>query len=115
MLLLGVLLSDLVFFGPGDPGFSGMVEMASAIAALRAMNPVGKAPLLCSEFYSGWATHWGQAAPTATSTAWLVGNLSSWLHYTRGVASGDQRLSASVNLYIFLYHSDTPKYCRRLL
>ena len=23
--------------------------------------------------------------------------------------------NASVNLYIFLYHSDTPKYCRRLL
>ena len=44
-------------FGPGDPGFSGAAEMAKAVAALRAMNPAGKAPLLCSEFYAGWATH----------------------------------------------------------
>lgn len=88
-------------FGPGDPGFRGVAEMVQAAAALRAMNPAGKAPLLCSEFYSGWATHWGQNVPTATSTQWLVGNLSTWLQFTNAAAAnGHQRLSASVNLYM---------------
>ncbi len=90
-------------FGPGDPGFSGKSEMTNAVMALRAMNPFGKAPLLCSEFYSGWATHWGQVAPTTTSTAWLVGNLSSWLHYNKASAARDieeQKPLASVNLYM---------------
>lgn len=84
-------------FGPGDPGFSGVAEMNKAATALRGMNPAGHAPLLCSEFYSGWATHWGQDAPTSTSTAWLVGNLSTWLHFT---TVGQQLPTASVNLYM---------------
>ena len=97
-------------FGPGDPGFRGAPEMGSAATALRAMNPKGLAPLLCSEFYSGWATHWGQPVATTSSSAFLVGNLSNWLRHGGGSdggsssgiqrAAGEQQLAASVNLYM---------------
>lgn len=135
-------------FGPGDPGFRGAAEMTQAAAALRAMNPApGKAPLLCSEhllraktqnqgvncnwnlidrliarsrYYAGWATHWGQKAPAASSTADLVGNLSHWLlhggHSSSSLAVADAgRTSppvvASMNLYM-IHGGSTSGWCK---
>jgi beta-galactosidase len=58
---MGDELYTVVDFGPGwfDP--------SSAFAAQAAMNAPGKSPPFCSEFYTGWLTHWGEAMANTSS------------------------------------------------
>jgi len=56
-----------VDFGPG-------ADAAAAFAAQRALNAPGRSPPFCSELYTGWITHWGEAMAN-TSAAELAAGL----------------------------------------
>lgn len=62
-----------------------------AFAAQRAWNARGKSPPFCSEFYTGWLTHWGEDMANTSATE-LAGGLSKILQYGGG--------TGSVNLYM---------------
>ena len=47
------MLFCAVDFGP-----AGVGPMQAALAVQRSFNPPGLGPFLCSEFYTGWLTHW---------------------------------------------------------
>lgn len=40
-------------FGPGR-------DLEEARALQNSMNPPGKSPFMCTEYYTGWLTHWGE-------------------------------------------------------
>ncbi|KAI7843402.1 hypothetical protein COHA_003000 [Chlorella ohadii] len=78
--IMGEDLYTVVDFGPGwfDP--------SSAFAAQAAMNAPGKSPPFCSEFYTGWLTHWGEAMAN-TSTEVLVKDTKILLEWANSTAS----------------------------
>ena len=48
-------------FGPGtDP--------TGSFSAQAEMNSEGMSPNMCSEYYSGWLTHWGETMANTSST-----------------------------------------------
>lgn len=52
------------------------------------MNSPGKSPPFCSEFYTGWLTHWGEAmANTSTGEGWGLEGLRG-RRGERGVPTG---------------------------
>ena len=67
----------------------GCLNPDAADAAQRRMNPSGMAPLWCSEFYTGWLTHWSEAEQKRSASG-LALQLSRLLR-TR---------NASVSLYM---------------
>jgi beta-galactosidase len=53
----------VVDFGPSQ-------DLTRAFALQQLFNPPGMSPPMCSEFYTGWLTHWGEVmANTSTETA----------------------------------------------
>lgn len=68
-------------FGPGS-------DPASSFAAQKQFNPPGQSPNMCSEFYTGWISHW-RAPQANTSSA----EVAQWLD--RLLA-----LNGSVSLYM---------------
>ncbi|KAK9798887.1 hypothetical protein WJX73_001279 [Symbiochloris irregularis] len=82
--LPGSEVFTVVDFGPGTN-----VDMAFAAQALQ--NVPGKSPALCSEFYTGWITHWGEPMAN-TSAAVMIRTLDQILSYGND--------TGSVNLYM---------------
>ncbi|CAL8467305.1 g6842 [Coccomyxa elongata] len=82
---------------PGDEVFSvidfgaGWFDLNWAFSQQRAMNPPGKSPPMCSEFYTGWLTRWGE--PMANTS---VEQFLDTLHGVLGFANN----TGSVNLYM---------------
>jgi beta-galactosidase len=70
-----------VDFGPGS-------DAAAAFAAQKEFNPAGMSPPMCTEFYTGWLTHWGESMANTSSA-----EVATWL---------DKLLSigGSVSLYM---------------
>jgi beta-galactosidase len=75
--ITGSGLYSAVDFGPGDPDYGGAAEIERAFAAQKAMNPVGRCPLMCTEFYAGWITYWHDNATVTTSTKALAVGLQA--------------------------------------
>jgi Glycosyl hydrolases family 35 len=44
---------NIVDFGPGR-------SVTKSFTQQKAANAPGKSPPMCSEFYTGWLTHWGE-------------------------------------------------------
>ncbi|KAK9824996.1 hypothetical protein WJX81_007218 [Elliptochloris bilobata] len=82
--LPGAEVLTVVDFGPGS-------DVAAAFAAQRLLNSPGYSPPFCSEFYTGWITHWSEAMAN-TSTVDIAAGLQQILDYGAG--------SGSVNLYM---------------
>ncbi|KAK9843639.1 hypothetical protein WJX81_000575 [Elliptochloris bilobata] len=82
--LPGEEVLTVVDFGPG-------VDPEWAFAAQAAMNPDGKSPPFCSEFYTGWLSHWGEVMANTTA-ALVVNSLRAILEYANN--------TGSVNLYM---------------
>eukprot|EP01025_Chloroclados_australasicus_P060191 TRINITY_DN7700_c2_g1_i1.p1 TRINITY_DN7700_c2_g1~~TRINITY_DN7700_c2_g1_i1.p1 ORF type:complete len:665 (+),score=51.01 TRINITY_DN7700_c2_g1_i1:194-2188(+) len=59
--LQGGAVLSAVDFGPG------WIEPNIAFALAQKYNPPGKSPPICTEFYTGWLTHWGE--PMANTSA----------------------------------------------
>jgi hypothetical protein len=57
----------------------GGARGARSRAAQLAMNSAGKAPALCSEYYAGWYTAWGQPRAANTSGTRSVATLAAML------------------------------------
>ncbi|BDA42797.1 beta-galactosidase [Coccomyxa sp. Obi] len=77
--LPGNELYTVVDFGPAaDP--------AEAFKAQAAMNDAGMSPPFCSEFYTGWITHFGEKMAN-TSADDLVASLQAILQYANGTGS----------------------------
>eukprot|EP00742_Colponemidia_sp_Colp-10_P009551 GILJ01010427.1.p1 GENE.GILJ01010427.1~~GILJ01010427.1.p1 ORF type:complete len:645 (-),score=55.68 GILJ01010427.1:621-2555(-) len=70
-------------FGPGT-------DVAAAFELQKTYNAPASSPPFCSEFYTGWLTHWGEKM-AQTSTQALINTLKDILAYHNG---------ASVNLYM---------------
>eukprot|EP01116_Phalansterium_solitarium_P004340 TRINITY_DN1532_c0_g1_i1.p1 TRINITY_DN1532_c0_g1~~TRINITY_DN1532_c0_g1_i1.p1 ORF type:complete len:820 (-),score=80.06 TRINITY_DN1532_c0_g1_i1:93-2552(-) len=68
-------------FGPGS-------DPASSFAAQKQFNAPGKSPNFCSEYYTGWLTHWSEQMANTSSS-----QVAYWLQ--RIIA-----LNGSVNLYM---------------
>lgn len=60
------------------------------------MNEPGKSPPMCSEFYSGWLTHWGEAMAN-TSAVYLAQDTEKLLLWTNN----------SVNINFYMAHGGT--------
>jgi beta-galactosidase len=45
---------NFVDFGPG-------IDVKAAFELQKAANKEGQSPPICSEYYTGWLTHWGEA------------------------------------------------------
>ncbi|KAK9790354.1 hypothetical protein WJX73_002613 [Symbiochloris irregularis] len=69
----------VVDFGPGT-------NVTAAFARQKTLNASGKSPPFCSEFYTGWLTHWGEPMAN-TSAIPLVDTLQQILEYGRGTGS----------------------------
>ncbi|EIE24551.1 hypothetical protein COCSUDRAFT_46851 [Coccomyxa subellipsoidea C-169] len=82
--LPGDELYTVVDFGPA-------ADAAQAFKAQAAMNAPGMSPPFCSEFYTGWITHFGEKMAN-TSADDLVASLKTILRYGNG--------SGSVNFYM---------------
>lgn len=83
--IAGDAVYTVVDFGPGwfDP--------ASAFAVQKQLNTPGKSPPFCSEFYTGWLSHWGERMAN-TSTEVLVEDTRVLLEFANG--------SGSLNFYM---------------
>ena len=81
-----VLGEDVILFTTdgGDEGFmtrgsingsmvytvgDGCGSPQTCVDAQKAFNPPGKSPFMCSECYTGWLTHWGEAGANTSSSA----------------------------------------------
>lgn len=84
----GTLTDEGVFtvvdFAPGT-------NVTQAFETQKLFNEPGKSPALCSEYYTGWLTHWGEPMAN-TSTAKMISTLEDILRYANG--------TGSVNLYM---------------
>lgn len=40
----------------------------SSFNAQKKFNPAGKSPNICTEYYTGWLTHWGESMANTSST-----------------------------------------------
>eukprot|EP00049_Salpingoeca_infusionum_P027795 m.34366 g.34366 ORF g.34366 m.34366 type:complete len:777 (-) comp9761_c0_seq2:315-2645(-) len=69
--LQGSIVYTVGDFGPGS-------NMNDSFEAQRQMNGDGLSPNMCSEFYSGWLTHWGEQMAN-TSSANLASSLNDLL------------------------------------
>jgi len=76
-------LNDSSVLSLGD----GCTPPGPAWAAEGAFNPLGLAPKMCSEFYTGWLTHWGDPHAANTSTALVASNLDAVLSTANGSVS----------------------------
>ena len=68
----GSSLLTLGDFGPG-------MNVSLSLRGQSSMNPPGLNPGMCSEFYSGWYTYWGQAGATNTSSKAAVATMKEVL------------------------------------
>ncbi|KAK9809058.1 hypothetical protein WJX72_008691 [[Myrmecia] bisecta] len=69
----------VVDFGPGT-------DVNWAFGEQKKFNPPGKSPPLCSEYYTGWLSHWGELMAN-TSSAPLVKTLEEIFSYGNGTGS----------------------------
>ncbi|EIE22122.1 hypothetical protein COCSUDRAFT_1093, partial [Coccomyxa subellipsoidea C-169] len=82
---------------PGDEVLSvvdfgaGWFDLNWAFSQQRAMNAPGKSPPMCSEFYTGWLTRWGEKMANTSVDQFL-----DTLHGVLGFANN----TGSVNLYM---------------
>ncbi|KAK9915942.1 hypothetical protein WJX75_006251 [Coccomyxa subellipsoidea] len=77
--LYGDDVISVVDFGPGT-------DVNYAFTAQSVMNPFGKSPPFCSEFYTGWLSHWGEVMAN-TSARFMLQTLSDILSYANGTGS----------------------------
>jgi len=77
--LPGASVLTTVDFGPG------WYDLDEAFGAAEALNPKDESAFLCSEFYTGWLTHWGERAQN-TSLGALVDGLQAVLTWRGGIA-----------------------------
>ncbi|CAL8469886.1 g9428 [Coccomyxa elongata] len=77
--LYGDDVISVVDFGPGT-------DVNWAFTAQSIMNPFGKSPPFCSEFYTGWLSHWGEVMAN-TSAGFMLQTLSEILSYANGTGS----------------------------
>ena len=70
----------------------GCTNASATWGAQKQFNPPGQSPFMCTEFYTGWLTHWGENY-TATSSEMVTGQLKQVLD--AGVPG-----SGSVSLYM---------------
>jgi hypothetical protein len=63
-------------FGPGS-------NVSRSRDGQNRMNLPGKNPAMCSEYYSGWYTYWGQVGATNTSAAGAAATLKEMLEMVR--------------------------------
>ncbi|PSC67692.1 Beta-galactosidase 17 [Micractinium conductrix] len=78
--LNGSELYTVVDFGPG------WFAPDAAFGVQRSLNAPGKSPPFCSEFYSGWLTHWGEPMAN-TSTDALLRATQTLLEYANSTGS----------------------------
>ena len=64
--LWGDEVLSVVDFGPGT-------DVSAAFAAQAAMNAPGRSPAMCSEYYTGWLTHWGERMANTCGNDWVGG------------------------------------------
>ncbi|KAK9828756.1 hypothetical protein WJX72_001937 [[Myrmecia] bisecta] len=82
---------------PGDEVYTavdfgaGWFNLDQAFGAQRNMNPPGKSPAFCSEFYTGWLTHWGE--PMANTS------LDAFIKDFKGIL-GFNGKTGSLNIYM---------------
>ncbi|CAL5218934.1 g683 [Coccomyxa viridis] len=77
--LYGDDVISIVDFGPGT-------DVNYAFTAQTVMNPLGKSPPMCSEFYTGWLSHWGEVMAN-TSAQFVLQTLTDILSYKNGTGS----------------------------
>ncbi|KAK9836149.1 hypothetical protein WJX81_004982 [Elliptochloris bilobata] len=70
---------------------AGWFDLGYAFGTQKSFNAPGKSPAMCSEFYTGWLTRWGEAMAN-TSLSQFITTLEGILSYNDG--------SGSVNLYM---------------
>jgi beta-galactosidase len=100
-------------FGPGS-------DPAHSFDAMKTFNPRGRAPPFCSEFYTGWLTHWGESMANTSSAdvaQWmgrifdLNGSVNLYMAHggtNWGVFSGSNGGGASFQPHITSYDYDSP-------
>lgn len=77
---------------PGDEVFTavdfgaGWWQLADAFGKQKALNAPGKSPPICTEFYTGWLTHWGENMAN-TSAYTLVSWMDRILSYQNNSGS----------------------------
>ena len=77
---------------PGDEIYTvvdGCLDVGKALRAQKRMNGEGKSPFWCSEFYTGWLTHWSEKLQKRSSRA-LAAQISRLLETS----------NASISLYM---------------
>ena len=71
----GSLEGDVVLtlgdFGPGN-------DIQASIDGQSKMNPADSNPLMCTEYYTGWLTHWGEDI-ASTSTQEMIATMQEML------------------------------------
>ena len=77
--LKGLSTLTTVDFGPNT-------NLAQAFGAADAYNPPGRRVKMCTEWYTGWLTRWGEPAQN-TSLPDMVSSLTSLLAHAGGTAS----------------------------
>eukprot|EP01129_Flabellula_baltica_P011043 TRINITY_DN4755_c0_g1_i1.p1 TRINITY_DN4755_c0_g1~~TRINITY_DN4755_c0_g1_i1.p1 ORF type:complete len:628 (+),score=123.08 TRINITY_DN4755_c0_g1_i1:1051-2934(+) len=73
-------------FGPGS-------DPSSSFNAMKQFNPQGKSPNFCSEYYTGWLTHWGENMANTSSA-----EVAEYL---------DKILSLDGNVNLYMAHGGT--------
>ena len=84
--LEGDIVLSLGDFGPGS-------DITNAIKGQQAMNPADKNPLMCSEYYTGWLTHWGEDLQV-TDTGTMIGTMK-------------EMLAANMSFNLYMAHGGT--------
>ena len=75
----------------------GCGNIQTCIDAQKAFNALGKSPFMCSECYTGWLTHWGEAGANTSSSAPHVDSILA--------ANGSLALYMGVlTLYVPVHH-----------
>ncbi|KAL4853981.1 Glutamate-1-semialdehyde 2 [Chlorella vulgaris] len=77
--LAGEEVYTVVDFGPG-------YDLDTAFGVQKSLNAAGKSPPFCSEFYTGWLSHWGEKMAN-TSTELLLHDTQALLEYANSSAS----------------------------